>query len=117
MLAEVRINNDPARKWFSDDDNDLIVWYGAPGKIRGFQWCYHKKTREQALTYTEGDGYVHESVDTGEENPLKNNAPVLLPDGACPVGYLQKLLKENTKHLPAAVVEYVKEKLTAYPKK
>jgi hypothetical protein len=52
MLAEIRdvrqIPGEGFRRWFSDGDFDLIVWY-AGGEIAGFQLCYDKGRRERAL--------------------------------------------------------------------
>lgn len=49
MLVELKdvrqIPNDGFRRWFTDEDFDLIVWY-EDDKITGFQLCYDKKEME-----------------------------------------------------------------------
>jgi hypothetical protein len=47
MLTEVQntrqIKNEGRRRWFTDSDFDLIVWYEADSSsIAGFQLCYEK---------------------------------------------------------------------------
>ena len=54
MLTEIektrQIPGEGIRRWFRDDELDLIVWYGDDGSIEGFQLCYDKLQHERALT-------------------------------------------------------------------
>jgi hypothetical protein len=55
MLREVlmvrQIPSQPFRRWFTDSQHDLYVWYDDRRKdIIGFQFCYEKRKDEQALT-------------------------------------------------------------------
>ena len=56
MLAEIRnarqIAGEDFRRWFTDEEFDLIVWYGDDRSLVGFQLCYDKQDRERALTWT-----------------------------------------------------------------
>jgi hypothetical protein len=83
MLKEISSNHHTElnRRWFSDDYFDLVVWLGDDAEISGFQLCYDKPIHERALTWTTVDGYSHERVDEGEENPAKNRTPILVRDG------------------------------------
>lgn len=72
------------RRWFSDEDMDLIVWADGT-RIKGFQLCYGKRSDERALTWFAEKGFSHERIDDGERTPEKNRSPILVPDGICRV--------------------------------
>ena len=61
MLAEIedarQIAGEGTRRWFRDDNLDLIVWYDDSSEISGFQLCYDKYDRERAITWKRGDSY------------------------------------------------------------
>src|SRR5438105_15406914 len=65
------------RRWFFDEYFDLIVWYDWDLTIRGFQLCYDKPGHERALTWTMERGFRHDEVDSGDEDPRANRAPIL----------------------------------------
>ena len=69
------------RRWFSDDDFDLIVWLDSRGAIRWFELCYDRSRVERALTWTPTHGYQHWRVDTGDASGLNYAmTPILEPD-------------------------------------
>ncbi len=56
MLKEIegvrQIPEDGPRRWFVDDNMDLIVWYDEThSEITGFQLCYDKKSVQRCLTW------------------------------------------------------------------
>lgn len=55
------------RRWFSDDDMDLVVWYSPLGVVRGFQLVYDRDGRPRAFTWHVDAGMVHTGVDDGED--------------------------------------------------
>jgi hypothetical protein len=79
------------RRWFADEELDLIVWYKESGEISGFQLCYDLRGRERAFTWREGAGLMHTAVDTGDDSPLYNRSPILV---SCPVVSLEKVIGE-----------------------
>ena len=84
MLREIvtgQAAREPRRRWFSNDDFDLVVWFDDVGGITGFQLCYDRSRVERALTWTATDGYRHFRVDAGEATPLKNLTPILTSGG------------------------------------
>ena len=87
MITEItgvrQINGDPRRRWFSNEDFDLIVWLDDPDDhISGFQLCYDKTAYQRALTWHSEHGYLHNRVDDGENTPGKYKAaPILVCDG------------------------------------
>lgn len=72
---------DDRRRWFSDDEFDLIVWLSGDGSLAALQLCYDKSGVERAVTWSTDAGYGHFRVDTGEEMPVRDKTPILLPDG------------------------------------
>ena len=84
MLSEIKKTRqeegEPYRRWFTDEDHDLIVWYDAEGKILGFQLCYELGPNERALTWIRGKGYAHNRVDDGETGFFMHKmSPILVP--------------------------------------
>ena len=56
MLVEIenvrQVPGEEHRRWFVDENTDLIVWYNSPGdRITGFQLCYDKKAVQRCLTW------------------------------------------------------------------
>ncbi|QEN08583.1 hypothetical protein EXM22_11525 [Oceanispirochaeta crateris] len=56
MLVEIenvrQVPGEDHRRWFLDENTDLIVWYDSSGeKITGFQLCYDKKSVQRCLTW------------------------------------------------------------------
>src|SRR5882724_4105858 len=87
MLSEVatrQSTREPRRRWFSDDDFDLVVWFSDSGVIVGFELCYDRSRVERALVWSNVGGYGHFRVDTGESTPQKNLTPILLADSSAP---------------------------------
>ena len=69
MLKEMSVGqhtDPPRRRWFTDEDLDLIVWFSEQGAPDGFQLCYDRRGHERALTWTKGAGYRHDRIDDGE---------------------------------------------------
>jgi hypothetical protein len=117
MLKESRFTTHPAksaRRWFSDDYFDLILWMGQQGEPSGFQLCYDKFSQERALTWTEKKGFTHERVDDGESNPSKNQTPILVPDGICPTQEIIRLFLQRSIEMDPLLSSFVVEKLSEY---
>jgi hypothetical protein len=70
MLREfrkVRQERGTYRRLFTDDYFDLYLWYSQRwGRFLGFQLVYDKNDNPHALTWTESQGFQHESVDDRE---------------------------------------------------
>ena len=106
--------DDGERRWFSDADLDLIVWLADDGAISGFQLCYDKQRSERALTWRRESGFVHEQVDSGETNPAKNQSPILVPDGLCPIDELTDQFLSKSRGIDPAIRSFVEAKLREY---
>ena len=74
---------EPNRRWFSNEDYDLFVWFDELGAIRKFELCYDCSDVERALTWSPLGGYRRWRVDTGEATGLNYDmTPILVPDDA-----------------------------------
>ena len=120
MLTEfpnVRQRGDePRRRWFQSDDEDLIVWFGADDRIVGFQLCYDRARGERALAWDELNGYSHLRVDDGEAiGKPRKRSPILLPDGAFDAPAMLERFAAIAAGLPREVAAFVQHKIEEYP--
>ena len=117
MLTEIRnvrqVQGEGARRWFTDEYFDLIVWYGDNESMVGFQLCYDKGRAERALTWEPATGLIHSAVDDGEFGiGLRHKAtPVLAPDGALDLPRLAGRFRAASPDVPARIVEFVAARL------
>ena len=83
MLKEHRnVRQEPGhrRRWFEGEGIDLIVWIDANSFVEGFQICRD----DHALTWRRGFGFEYGRVDEGDDSPLKNLSPIIVPNGSIP---------------------------------
>ncbi|MBI4624167.1 MAG: hypothetical protein HY736_13250 [Verrucomicrobia bacterium] len=100
------------RRWFESDGLDLVVWLDGSGKVTGFQLCYDFGQGEQALTWREGTGFAHSNVDAGDETPLKNRTPILVPpEGGVPWSRLEREFDARSESLEPALRQLVHRSL------
>ena len=101
---------EPPRRWFSDEEIDLIVWTGEVG-FTGFQLCYNKQEDEHALAWNRDRGYQHFRVDMGEPGSLKNLSPMMAEDGLIDIADLVLDFNNRAQRIDPAVRQFVLEKL------
>lgn len=103
---------DGPRRWFSDEEMDLIVWLAEDGALEGFELCYGKSRHEHAFEWRRGGTLRHYAVDGGESTPLRNDTPVLLADGK---GDRERVLKDfqaRAAKLEGGIVDAVRAALS-----
>ena len=120
MLREVcdvrQIPGEPRRRWFSDDDFDLIVWFAEDDTITGFQLCYRSGQESKALTWHRGKGFLHCSIDEGEADfAYFKQSPILVPDGVFDKDPVHASLRQATKDIPPGLAQFVLRKIAEYP--
>ena len=98
---------DGPRRWFSDDEMDLIVWFADDGVLKGFELCYDKSRRERAFEWRRGGTLRHYAVDGGESSPLRNDTPILLSGGKGDRGRVLNDFRARAAKLEAAIVDAV----------
>ena len=102
------------RRWFSDEEMDLIVWLAESGGIEGFELCYDKSRRERAFGWRLGGALRHYVVDGGESTPLRNDSPVLKDsDGAADRERVLADFLARAARLEIVIVESVRAALSA----
>ncbi len=99
------------RRWFEDEEIELIVWYHPAGEVDGFQICYGRPDNSRALTWRTGAGFAHSRIDAGDTTPLKNETPVLAPDGTVPWAEVTALFRDRSATLEAPLRDLVLKKL------
>jgi hypothetical protein len=121
MLRELtqvgQVPGDAPRRWFLDDDFDLIVWLDEGGRggqgadaIVGFQLCYDKRARQKALTWRRGSGFTHGFVDDGEGRPGQYKmAPIIQPGGAFDVRRVLPHFTSASAGIEARVRQFVQQ--------
>ena len=119
MLAEIentrQIPGEGFRRWFTDAENDLIIWY-KDDDIIGFQFCYDKVFSERAITWFEKHGFSHMKVDDGEPamgGPKRT--PVLVSDGVFDFEEVAKRFKALSAKIDADITDFVYGKMLEYP--
>ena len=94
---------------------ELIVWYDRADALEGFQLCYATEggRSECALTWRAAGGFVHSRVDSGDASPLKNQTPILVPDGEVPWAELEAGFRERSAAIDSELSALVLERLQA----
>lgn len=119
MLREIKairqIPGEARRRWFQDESMDLFVWLDPNGSIVGFQLTYDKPHAEKALTWRDGDGYVHTRVDDGARPGQYPGTPLLVPDGVCDAARMRQIFEERAVEMDPAVKAFVAGKLRELP--
>jgi hypothetical protein len=120
MLYEIKrarqVPGEGFRRWFTDADHDLVVWYPQRGsqEIVGFQFAYDKQTNEHALTWTRERGFEHHRIDAGEKPGQFNASPILVADGLPDPGRLAERFKQVATNLDAGLYQFIVDKLASY---
>jgi len=119
MLHEIRparqVAGEGFRRWFTDADFDLIVWFKdkSEKQVDGFQLCYDKQGNERALTWTRKGGVTHSRVDEGESPYAAKMSPVLLADGAFDASRILSDFRNASAEVEPRLVDLVVSALSA----
>ena len=119
MLYEIRhvrqIPGEDMRRWFFDNDIDLLIWEKVGGEIAGFQLCYGKPHNTHALTWFKDSGYAHNKVDEGEDKPgRQKGAPLLVADGVFDLDRVARQFKEKSDDIDKEISGFIYDKILAY---
>jgi hypothetical protein len=117
MLKELnnvrQVEGEPARRWFSSDKMDLIVWFDQQANPVGFQFCYDKGGAEKALTWRPETGFSHMGVDDGEGGSrlTYKATPILVANGRFNGARVIKLLADHGAAVPPKVLEFISSRI------
>ncbi len=113
-MVEIRnvtqTDGEPLRRWFADNDHDLIVWFDERDGICGFRFCYDKRRVEHAVTWLRAEGFSHDRVDHGRKN-VQKEVPILVPaDRPCPADIVERF-RAASAQVDAGIVSFVCAKM------
>ena len=119
MLREEKnirqVPREPARRWFSDDYFDLIIWLEPDNTVWGFQLCYDRGYKPRALTWTKTNGYKHAGIDDGEgAGGTQKGSPVLVEDGLFDAPAIGRKLAAAAGELPSDLGAFVIKKVSEF---
>ena len=109
-----QIKGEGTRRWFADEDFDLIIWYDDNNKIKGFQLCYDKQYSERALTWKNNGHYYHNKIDDGDVVFGSKKTPILVADGLFDKNKIGKLFLEKSSEIDKNIVDFVYNKIVEY---
>ena len=115
MLREALTERAPNRRWFSDDDFDLIVWFDDATTIVAIQLCYDKSRTERAVTWSLQRGHEHFRVDAGEDSPLRNETPLFVADSPFRKDRIVEMFVRAGEALDPAIRSFVVARLLEFP--
>ncbi|MBN2160070.1 MAG: hypothetical protein JW807_11795 [Spirochaetes bacterium] len=103
------------RRWFVDDDLELIVWHDAEKReITGFQLCYDLQRNEHAFTWEKPGLLTHNKIDDRRATMGHPATPVLVADGEFPYTRIIRKFRERSAQVEKTIVDLVIEKLSEY---
>ena len=114
-----QVSGEAHRRWFAGKSTNLYVWYNDDdGSMTGFQLCYKRgcvAQIEKALTWLEGKGFSHKTVDDGESRGGRHKgSPVLTPDGIFVKETVLDMFKRNARCLKPEIIRFVTAKIRDY---
>jgi len=102
------------RRWFSDNDFDLIVWQDPSGTITAFQLCYDKRTHERAINWSAHEGFTHHAVDTGDRVMRLKESPTLTPTMVPPDPTVLLSFEAESQHVEPGIRSFVIHRLEEF---
>jgi hypothetical protein len=111
-----QIPGESKRRWFQSENFDLIVWLSEDNGFSGFELCYDKQRTEHSISWSKSRGFVHMSVDDGEQRPGKYKAsPVLTADGRFDGQRVYSAFLKASTAIPREVAVFVLTALRRHP--
>lgn len=107
--------DEPFRRWFHCQEQDLYIWQDSVSEITAFQLCYNKPHNEHAIYWRKDRGYSHLRVDNGDNLAPSSQTPLLVADGLFNPETLIHRFEHLGKALPREISAFVLEHLKNYP--
>lgn len=102
------------RRWFTDEDMDLYLWFDENDELRHLQLCYDKLRVERVLSWNEDIGYSHDRVDGGEHRGGGPRTPIFRKGEACDVDTLIVRFRARSLNIDGALFDVVYRCLLRY---
>ena len=115
MLKELKatrqIPGEPFRRWYTDNDNDLVVWL-EQHRITGFQLLVPGSCGRTVVTWHEGERPTVAGLDDGEGRPGRAKmTPILIHQDTIDVGNVLQQFKGISEELPSGLAKLVEDEL------
>lgn len=102
--------DEPRRRWFSTQRQDLIVWFGDDERIVGFRYAYTATDGAFAVSWDVAEGCRHDRLDTGER-PARSMTPMLQPTRRIPGHDVLLDFRRSSQRLEPQLANFVAAKL------
>lgn len=116
-IRDVRQNaNEYFRRWFSDDNFDLFVWYNPEETIYGFELTYDKAGCGKAIRWFVDSGFSHYRVDDGDQSSFSFDIPILrlITEGGSEMAQVLSRFEASDEEMPIHITMLVQSKLREY---
>jgi len=109
-------HGEPFRRWFMNQQMDLIVWFDACNEPISFQFCFDKPEAEKSLMWSAEYGYLFMAVDDGD-NPYgfeHKKSPMMVAGTKPDMEIIEDLFTLVNGSLPEKVSRFVCNKIKCY---
>ncbi|MEA2027966.1 MAG: hypothetical protein U9N49_03200, partial [Campylobacterota bacterium] len=69
---------------------------------------------ERVLSWRKTYGFTHAQIDSGEQNPSKNQSPLLVADGVLDTHQLLEKFQNESQNIDKNIREFIIEKIKTY---
>ena len=111
MLREIKgtgqKRGEPNKRWFSNSNMDLFVWFNDDDKIVSYHLTYNKPNDEKALIWSEEHGFSHLGVDDGARPGKHPASPLLVEDGVFKPSKIISTLKGISGELDPSIETFI----------
>ena len=102
--------DEPRRRWFCTERQDLIVWFGEGDSIVGFRYAYDREEDVFSLTWSTEKGCQYHRVDTGDWQGHPRT-PMLMPTRREPEFDLEQRFARASAAMDRDVANFVIERI------
>ena len=114
-ISTVRAHTRNKKRWFSDSDMDLFVWFRNQMPIQ-FQLSYNKQYREHAISWDNNSGFRSSRVDTGEQRSGRYKmTPLLVGNDEVDCRLLAREFLQHSDNLEPTLADFIYARLLEYP--
>lgn len=116
-ITAVRQNSSELqRRWFTDADMDLFVWFRDQIPAR-FQLSYGKGSIEYSINWKRDAGFSHYCVDDGENRPGRYKmAPILLDQTEINICQIARDFLAASEDMETALADFIYACLLEHPR-
>lgn len=119
MLREItrirQTNTSSTRRWFTDDDMDLYLWFDRDQPVR-FHLAYNKQATERSLSWEQDKGYSHTQFDPSSVLMLFYGIPPEeIEQEEINAAQLAHRFLHSSDHIEATLADFIYARLLEYP--